>query len=55
MDGSEVQFKNSFAHVDEGLKVIAVFSEHCGHHFFPYREAKIFRDGQMQFSQGSLR
>jgi hypothetical protein len=53
MDGSEVQFKYAFAIVNDGLKAIAVFTEHCGHHVFPYHEAKVYRDGQIQFQQAA--
>ena len=34
-----------FALVSEELKAIAVFTEHCGHHVYPYHEAKAIRRG----------
>lgn len=46
MDSSVVEFERSIFIVNEGKKAIAVFTEHCGNHVFPYHEAKIFRDGE---------
>ncbi len=51
MDGSVVEFKYAFALIAEELKAIAVFSEHCGHHVFPYHEAKVYQDGELRFQQ----
>ena len=51
MDGSNVEFKYAFALVSEERRAIAVFSEHCGHHIFPYHEAKVYRNGMLQFEQ----
>lgn len=42
-DGSRMTFKNAFSLVDPTSYSIAVFSEHCGHHVFPYHEATIVR------------
>jgi hypothetical protein len=51
MDGSSVEFKYAFAIVSQELKAIAVFTEHCGNHVFPYHEAKVYQDGRLQFQQ----
>ena len=53
MDGSHVEFKYAFAVVSEEFRAIAVFTEHCGHHIYPYHEAKIYRDGLLQFQQAA--
>jgi hypothetical protein len=55
MDGSQVQFKYALALVNEHMKAIGVFSEHCGNHIFPWHEAKLFRDDKLQFAQGDYR
>ena len=41
MDSSSVEFRRAFAVISEGKRAIAVFTEHCGHHVFPYHEAKV--------------
>ena len=51
MDDSVVEFRSAFHIVSERNKAIAVFTEHCGHHVFPYHEAKIFRDGFLVYEQ----
>ena len=51
MDGSTVQFCWAFHIVSEAKRAIAVFTEHCGHHVFPYHEAKVYRDGQLTYAQ----
>jgi hypothetical protein len=51
MDGSRVEFKRSFFIVSESKKAVAVFTEHCGNHVYPYHEAKIFRDGALVYEQ----
>ncbi len=51
MDDSAVQFFWAFHIVSEGKRAIAVFTEHCGHHVFPYHEAKIYRDGTLLYEQ----
>jgi hypothetical protein len=51
MDGSMVEFRYAFAIVSESQRAIAVFTEHCGHHVFPYHEAKVFSDGKLIFEQ----
>ena len=50
MDGSHVEFKYAFALVSEELKTIAVFTEHCGHHVYPYHEAKVYQSGQLVYA-----
>ena len=50
MDGSLVEFKYAFALVSEERKAIAVFTEHCGHHVFPYHEAKVYQAGQLVYA-----
>jgi len=51
MDGSTVEFRWAFHIVNEAKRAIAVFTEHCGHHVFPYHEARVFRDGQLVYEQ----
>lgn len=51
MDGSEVRFSYAFHIVSEVRRTIAVFTEHCGHHLYPYYEAKIYRDGVLVYEQ----
>jgi hypothetical protein len=51
MDESAVEFRWAFHIVSERHKAIAVFTEHCGHHVFPYHEAKVFRDGKLVYEQ----
>jgi hypothetical protein len=51
MDGSVVEFKCAFHLVNEAQKSIAVFTEHCGHHLFPYHEARVFRQGVLCYEQ----
>ena len=50
MDGSQVEFKYAFALVSEELKAIAVFTEHCGHHVYPYHEAKVYQAGRLVYA-----
>ena len=50
MDGSHVEFKYAFALVSEELKAIAVFTEHCGHHVYPYHEAKVYQASQLVYA-----
>jgi len=38
MDGSEVRFSYAFHVVSEVRRTIAVFTEHCGHHLYPYKD-----------------
>ncbi len=47
MDGSAVEFKYAFALVSAPRKAIAVFTEHCGHHVYPYHEARVFQAGTL--------
>ena len=35
-DGSNSFFKDAFYLVDAGSKEVAVFTEHCGYHIFPF-------------------
>lgn len=51
MDGSSAEFKYSFFIASDAKKAIAVFTEHCGHHVFPYHEAKVFVDGRLVHEQ----
>jgi hypothetical protein len=51
MDGSAVMLKFAFALVSEAKRAIAVFSEHCGHHVFPYHEARVFSDDILVYDQ----
>jgi transcription antitermination factor NusG len=51
MDGSFVEFKYSIFIVSESKRAIAVFTEHCGNHVYPYHEAKVFRDGALVYEQ----
>ena len=50
MDGSAVEFKCAFALVSENLRAICVFTEHCGHHVFPYHEAKVYQGGRLTYA-----
>lgn len=49
MDGSSATFRWAFPLIDERLKAIAVFTEHCGHHVFPYHEARVRIDDATVF------
>ena len=51
MDGSFVQFKYAIFIVSEPKKAIAVFTEHCGNHIYPYHEAKVYRDEALVYAQ----
>jgi hypothetical protein len=51
MDGSSAEFKCSFFIASDAKKAIAVFTEHCGHHIFPYHEAKVLIDGKLVYEQ----
>jgi hypothetical protein len=51
MDQSAVEFHSAFHIVSERRRAIAVFTEHCGHHVFPYHEAKVFRNGALVYEQ----
>jgi hypothetical protein len=41
MDDSFVEFRYAFVIVSDKRKTLAVFTEHCGYHLFPYHEAKV--------------
>lgn len=51
MDGSFAELRWAFALVSEERKAVAVFTEHCGHHLFPYHEARVIVDGQVTYAQ----
>ena len=51
MDQSMVEFKNAIFVVNENKRAIAVFTEHCGHHIFPYHEAIVYVDEQVAYRQ----
>lgn len=51
MDGSHAQFKNAFFIASEAKKAIAVFTEHCGHHVFPFHEARVYCNGELRYEQ----
>jgi hypothetical protein len=51
MDGSAVEFRCAFFIVSKTKKAVAVFTEHCGYHVFPYHEAKVFVDGRLVYEQ----
>lgn len=51
MDRSVVQFHWAFHIVNEAKRAIAVFTEHCGNHVFPYHSSKIYRDEVLVYNQ----
>lgn len=51
MDQSRVEFHWAIFIVSESKRAIAVFSEHCGHHLYPYHQARIYRDGELMYVQ----
>jgi len=51
MDGSVVQFNYAIFIVNESKKAVAVFTEHCGNHIYPYHEAKVYRDEVLVYAQ----
>lgn len=51
MDRSVVQFHWAFHIVSEAKCAIAVFTEHCGNHVFPYHSSKIYRDEVLVYDQ----
>ena len=40
-DGSYAHFHYAFHIVDEELREVAVFTEHCGYHYFPADELEV--------------
>lgn len=40
-DGSFALFRYAFHLKDEALREVAVFTEHCGYHFFPSGELRV--------------
>lgn len=53
MDGSAVTFRYAFFLVSGEKRAIAVFTEHCGNHVFPWHEATVSVDGRVAFSQSA--
>jgi hypothetical protein len=53
MDGSHLEFRYAFALVNEAMRAIAVFSEHCGSFVLPYHDARVFQGGELQYSQNA--
>lgn len=53
MDGSFAEFKYAIFIVSEPKRAIAVFTEHCGNHVYPYHEARVFLDGALRYEQVS--
>lgn len=51
MDESCVEFRWAFFVVSEPKRTIAVFTEHCGNHLYPYHEARVYRDGELMYEQ----
>ncbi|MDI1268785.1 MAG: hypothetical protein PSV40_06745 [Polaromonas sp.] len=51
MDGSVVQFECALHLVSDAKRAIAVFTEHCGNHVYPYHEARVHRDGKLVYAQ----
>jgi hypothetical protein len=51
MDGSFAEFKCAFFVVSEHKKAIAIFTEHCGHHVFPYHVARVYTEGVLRYAQ----
>jgi hypothetical protein len=49
MDGSAVQFFWALHIVSETKRAIAVFTEHCGNHVFPYHQARVYCDGKLAY------
>ncbi|MFK7820744.1 MAG: hypothetical protein AB8G99_18645 [Planctomycetaceae bacterium] len=40
-DGSHAVFHHAFYLIDRELNEVAVFTEHCGYHYFPLRDSTI--------------
>jgi hypothetical protein len=53
MDGSAATFNYAFFLVSEEKRAIAVFTEHCGNHVYPWHEARVSVDGRVVFRQGA--
>lgn len=51
MDQSCVEFHYVIFIVSESKRAIAVFTEHCGNHLYPYHDARIYRDGELVYEQ----
>jgi hypothetical protein len=51
MDDSNVKFRHALFLVNEERRAIAVFTEHCGNHVFPFHESKVYVDGQLRYEQ----
>ena len=50
MDGSFAEFNCAFYLVSEEKRAIAVFTEHSGHHLYPYHEARVLRNGKVLYT-----
>lgn len=55
MDQSCVEFWYAIFIVSESKRAIAVFTEHCSHHLYPYLDAKIYRDGKLVYGKAQPR
>lgn len=53
MDRSSVEFHYAIFIVSEPKRAVTVFTEHCGHHLFPYHEARIYRNRELVYEQVS--
>ena len=51
MDSSTVQLFWAFHIVSENKRAIAVLTEHCRYHVFPYDDAKVYRDERIVYEQ----
>lgn len=51
MDQSCVEFRYAIFIVSDSKRAIAVFTEHCGNHLYPYHDARIYRDGELVYEQ----
>lgn len=51
MDQSCVEFRYAIFIVSDSKRAIAVFTEHCGNHLYPYHEARVYRDGELVYEQ----
>lgn len=40
-DGSHAMFRHAFYLIDRDLNEVAIFTEHCGYHFFPLHDSHI--------------
>lgn len=54
MDESRAEFRYAIFLVSEPKGAVAVFTEHCGHHLYPYHDCRIYRDGELVYEQISV-